>query len=481
MAAFHLARSWQGLPALLAAAGLALALAVPAAQAQQTHLRIASNQIGGSQSLQVLVNKSMILDLPIEAAEVIVSQPAIAAVVMRSKTRAIVQGVSGGETNVFFLDALGRTISVLDLQVVQQQSDVAAALRGALQRLLPDTALSVESVTLNGVNRIVLSGTAGSTEDVDKAVAIASQFAGGPENVSNVITLPGSQQVMLKVTVAEVSRDAVKQLGVNLNATADIYGLQTGIVSSPSLGGASNVVSPSSLRAGFDVGPVSVDATIRALERRGAIRTLAEPVLTAMSGQPAEFLAGGEFPIPNAVTTDDQGNSQIAFEYRQFGVNLKFTPVVKSSGVIGLNVDTSVSEPTTEGGFNANGVIIPGIQNREARTVVQMRSGQTLAIAGMFREQVRQQFNTMPGIGQVPILGALFRSRDFVRSQTELLVLVTPYLATPVDGTVPLPTDAVDFAGDAEATFLGHMEKLYGVEGNQGAGGYQGAVGFILD
>ena len=185
-------------------------------------------------------------------------------------------------------------------------------------------------------------------------------------------------------------------------------------------------------------------------------------------------MAGGEYPVPVGVD-----NGQILFEFKEFGVKLNFSPVVRSNGVISLDVETSVSEPTTEGGFNAGGITIPATRDREAKTSVQMRSGETLAIAGLIEDKVRQQFNSLPGIGDIPILGALFRSRDFVRSQTELLILVTPVMAQP-GGQVRLPTDNMNFSGDAEAIFLGHMQRLYGV-GEGDGGQLNGSVGFVLD
>jgi pilus assembly protein CpaC len=197
-------------------------------------------------------------------------------------------------------------------------------------------------------------------------------------------------------------------------------------------------------------------------------------LLTAVSGGEATFLAGGEFPVPTGV---DDG--KITFTFKEFGVKLNFSPVVHSDGMISLDVETSASEPTTEGGFNAGGITIPATRSREAKTSVQMRSGQTLVIAGLIEDKVRQQFNSLPGIGDIPILGALFRSRDFVRSQTELLILVTPVLTQP-GGSVRLPTDNISFSGDAEAIFLGHMQRLYGV-GEPGTGQLNGSVGFLLD
>jgi len=448
--------------------GLAVVFAgfAPALANDPTRLRITG--VGGNQHIQLSLNKSIIVDLAKNVSEVIVSQPSIAGAIMRNQRRAIIQGVGVGETNVLFLDSDGNRIAVVEVSVTNDSS----TLSNAIKRIIPGSQIKVDSFG----DRIVLSGTARSSDDVAKASAIAAQFAGSPDNVANVITtISGAQQVMLKVTVAEVSRETVRQLGIDLSGSLSVGNLVTSLVSSLPLGGASGVVNSNKLAAGFNAGGLSLNATLRALERRGAMRTLASPTLTAISGGTAEFLAGGQYPVPVGV---DQG--QITFEFKEFGVKLKFTPTVRSNGIIALDVETSVSEPTTEGGFSAGDITIPATKERRAKTSVEMTSGATLAIAGLIEDKVRQQFNSLPGIGNIPILGALFRSRDFVRSQTELLILVTPYMAQP-GGQPQLPTDNVNFSGDAEAIFLGHMESLYGVGGNGDAGSYKGSIGFVLD
>jgi len=454
----------------LLAAVLTTAAPQMAAASSSPHVRVSAAEIGQTHHLEVGVNKSVIVDLPTQSGEVIVSQPSVASAIMRSKTRAIIQGVQIGQTNIFFLDANGDRIAVLEVSVVQDASGLSAT----IARLVPGTAINVESFG----DRLLLSGTANSSDDVNRAVQIARQFTGGGDDtVTSVVNVLGAQQVMLKVTIAEVQRETVKQLGIDLDASITAGGLTTSLINSPGLGGASGVIATNTKTVDINVGPVSIEATLNALERRGALRTLAEPTLTALSGQEAEFLAGGEFPVPVGVDSN-----QVIFEFKRFGVDLKFTPTVRSNNVISLNVETSVSELSTEGGFSAGGVTIPATKERTARTSVELPSGGTLAIAGLIEDQVKAQFNQLPGIGNVPILGALFRSRDFIHSQTELLILVTPYLTEPgVAADYSLPTDQLNFAGDAEAVFLGHLESLYGVDGGNGAGSYQGNVGFVLD
>jgi len=434
-------------------------------QAQSNGYLLISS-MGSSQNVQLGLNKSLIVQLPSDVSEVIVSQPSVAGAIMRNKRSSIIRGVGAGETNVFFLDRNGRQIATIEISVVNDVSTLVSALRN----IVPGSQINVDSFG----ERIVLSGTARSSDDIDRAMAIAVQFAGGEDNVANVMSVSGAQQVMLKVTVAEVQRETVRQLGINLSASLSVGNLTTGMISAPPTGGASNVAAPNTFTAGFNGGGFAIDATLRALERRGALRTLASPTLTAISGGEATFLAGGEYPVP--VGFDD---GKIIFEFKEFGVKLNFSPTVRSNGIIALQVETSVSEPTTEGGFNAGGITIPATREREASTSVQMRSGETLAIAGLIEDKVRQQFNSLPGIGNIPILGALFRSRDFIRSQTELLILVTPVLVSP-GGPARLPTDNLNFSGDAEAIFLGNMQRLYGV-GQGGTGQLNGSVGFVLD
>ena len=462
-------RYWRLVRAFVMSCLLALAVVLPVSGPALANdpTRLSITGVGGTKHIQLSVNKSIIVDLAKNVSEVIVSNPQIAGAIMRNQRRAIIQGVSVGETNVLFLDDKGNRIAVVEVSVINDSSTLSSA----INRIIPGSAIKVDSFG----DRIVLSGTARSSDDVAKATAIAAQFAGSPDNVANVITISGAQQVMLKVTVAEVSRETVRQLGIDLSGSLSVGNLVTSLVSSLPLGGASGVINSNRLGVGVNAGGLSLNATLRALERRGAMRPLASPTLTAISGGTAEFLAGGEYPVPVGV---DQG--QITFEFKEFGVKLKFTPTVRSNGIIALDVETSVSEPTTEGGFSAGDITIPATKERRAKTSVEMTSGATLAIAGLIEDKVRQQFNSLPGIGNIPILGALFRSRDFVRSQTELLILVTPYMARP-GGQVRLPTDNVNFSGDAEAIFLGHMQSLYGVGGNGDAGSYKGSIGFVLD
>ncbi len=462
--------------------GLAPMGLAPAHGNEPTQLRITAQSMGATRSINMSMNKSLIVDLPVDVQEVIVSQPGVANAILRTKRRAILQSTGSGDTNIFFLDAQGRAITVLDVSVKGAVSNVAAALRDTYARVLPAARLEVQSVALvnadgQTVNRIVLSGFAPTQDDVDKAVAIAGQFAGSADNVASVVSVGGPQQVMLRVTVAEVNRQVAKVLGINLGATYSNGGLTTGLVSTQPIGGMSNLFTSNGVTASFQAGDLSINATLRALEQQRAIRTLAEPTLTALSGQPAEFIAGGQFAVPTNVSAD----GTVGYSYKDFGVKLNFTPTIRSGGKIGLTVDTSVSELSAEGSITVGQTTLPGIKNRQATTSVELGVGQTLAIGGLIQDSVRTEISRLPGLGDIPVLGALFRSRDYIRAQTEMVVLVTPYFAQATTAQPELPTDRLNFSSDAEAIFLGHIENIYGVGPAGIRGSYDGKIGFLLD
>lgn len=447
--------------------GALLATAAPGLPlvAQEAQIAIAAGAYGATRKVEVQLNKSMIVDLPAGVAEVIVSQPDLAAAIMRTRTRAIIQGVRGGDTNILFIDDAGRTIQVLDVRVMEEPSQVGSALEAALARVIPGSHIKVESVTLGGsTNRVVLTGSVLSTEDKDRAVAVAVQFAGSAENVASIIDVSGPQQVMLQVTVSEIRRDVAKQLGINLSGSATIGNVSLGFNSTQATGsgwGGDNAT------GGFPIGNVQINAAIKALETRGAVHVLAQPTLTAMSGKSADFLAGGELPYNTVVDNVRQTT------WKPYGVELKFTPQVRSNGTIGLEVNTAVSEPQADGSIN----------KRQAVTSVELGVGQTLAIGGLLDRRTTGDISQMPVLGNIPILGALFRSRQYQNFETELVILVTPYFVSPTPAnTVAVPTDFSVPATDAEGIFLGALERRYGVVGGgEMRGGFNGSVGFVLD
>lgn len=453
----------------LLAVGLLMSTVMTAALADETHVTISAAAYGATRPVEIEVNKTALIDLPAGAAEVIVTQPNVAAAIMRSRTRAIVQGIAGGDTNIFFLDDQGRTIAVLDVAVTEAESGMGRTLEAALARVIPGSRIRVEAVTgsnSDDTTHFVLTGTVQTAQDKAVAEQLASDISGG-EPRGSLIQIIGAQQVMLQVTVSEVNREVAKQFGINLSGSISVGNVNLGFNNDvSSLGGLSTGNGLNATGMGF--GGLNIDAAIRALETRGGLRVLAQPTLTAISGQEANFLAGGEIPYG---TTDALGNRTVIF--RPYGVELSFTPVVKANNVIALTVDTSVSEPQTNG----------ALTKRQANTSVELPAGTTLAIGGLLQETTRQQIDQLPGLGDIPILGALFRSRDFQTQQTELVILVTPYLVAPSPANaIPLPTDRSAVASDAEGIFLGKLETMYGV-GNTGEmrGTFNGSVGFVLD
>ena len=411
-------------PALAAVlAGMALCAPVVA---QESQLAISGQAYGATRSLNLEINNSVIIDFPAGVAEVIVTQPGIAAAIMRTRTRAILQGMAGGSTNIFFLDDAGRTIQIIDVIVAKGESEVGNALEAALARVIPGSNIQVESVAIAGAvvdtNRVVLTGTVLSGQDKQRAEAIAIQFAGSPENVASIIDVSGPQQVMLQVTVSEVRREVAKQLGINLSGTVTIGSANFGFNNA-------QTTLPNGVNGTFPIGNASIDASIRALEERDALRVLAQPTLTAMSGETANFLAGGEIP------------TGFFDEFKPYGVELAFTPTVKSNGVIGLVVNTSVSEPQTDG----------SLTKRQASTTVELPAGTTLAIGGLLDERTSQAVNQLPGLGNIPILGALFRSREYQTQETELVILVTPRLTTAAQSRRLAPDP---FTGSREPTAI---------------------------
>lgn len=457
--------------ALAALLGLAIGLAPLAFNqahgAEAARITITGKAFGATRDVDLSLNKSLIVDLPVDVKEVIVSQPGVANAILRTKRRAILQGTGAGDTNIFFLDAAGRQIAVLDVQVGQEPSPIASKLEEMLGRLLPGSNVRVEALSDDSgqgtKTHFVLTGTVQSAQDKLVAEQLASDISDGEEKVGSLIQVVGPAQVMLKVTVAEVQRNVVKQLGINLSGSfsvGTISGSFNGGIPAVAPGGATlnNIQLP--------FGNTSLDVQLRALETRGALRTLAEPVLTAMSGQPASFLAGGELPY---VTFDKEGNRIVSF--KPYGVQLNFTPTINSNGTITLLVDSEVSEPADEGALNT----------RRVSSTVELGAGQTLAIGGLLSERSRQDIRRLPGLGDIPILGALFRSREYTADRTELVFLVTPYYARAQAEMPILPTDDLKLAGDAEAIFLGHIETIYGVGPDGMRGSYDGSVGFLLD
>jgi len=425
------------------------------------------------------IGKSVAIDLPADIKDVLVADPKIANAVIRSSRRVYMIGVTVGQTN-FFFDSDGRQIAGFDIAVKRDLNGVRAAIKQAL----PDADIRVEGIG----DGVVLSGSAANAAESQQAFDVASRLVGDGARVVNSIVLRGRDQVMLKVTVAEVRRDIIKQLGIDLSGTLN-YG--TAVVNF-------NTTNPFSANGGpisgsFLTGSIpSVSATIRAMERAGVIRTLAEPNLTAISGETATFVAGGEFPIPNGLSCDTTRSPPLCqpqITFKKFGVSLVFTPVVLAEGRISLKVMTEVSDLSTENAMtlqvtgSSTSLTVPSIQTRRADTTVEIPSGGSLALAGMIQEQTRQAINGIPALMQVPVLGALFKSRDYVNHQSELMVLVTPYVVRAVaQKQLSRPDDGFADPNDPQGILLGQLNRVYGgaVKGDARPD-YHGKYGFILD
>jgi pilus assembly protein CpaC len=433
------------------------------------------------------IGKSVVIDLPRDIKDVLVADPKIANAVIRSAQRAYIIGAAIGQTNIVFFDSAGQQIAAYDIAVTRDLNGV----RAALKQSMPNADIRIEGVG----DGVVLSGTAATPIEAQQAAELASRLVGGADKVVNSIAVRGRDQVMLKVTVAEVARTVIKQLGIDLSATMN-YGTAavTFDNNNPftalgrSLAGNSTAAAfGTATRGGLPV--PSVQATIRAMESAGVIRTLAEPNLTAISGESATFIAGGEFPVPAGYSCDPVTHvctTQIS--YKKFGISLNFTPVVMTEGRISLRVMTEVSELSNENSFTlvqsaGNALTVPSIKTRRAETTLEIPSGGAMAMAGLIQEQTKQAINGLPGLSQLPVLGTLFRSRDFVNSQTELMVLVTPYIVRAVaQKDLSRPDDGFAASSDPQADLLGSINRIYGVPGRvEPARNYRGTYGFITD
>jgi pilus assembly protein CpaC len=434
----------------------------------------------GSRFVQLGVGKSVVLDLPRDIKDVLVAEPKFANAVVRSTRRAYLIGVAVGQTNIYFFDAEGRQIAGFDVAVTRDLNGV----RAMMQKMFPNGEVRVDGVG----EGVMLTGSVASPAESQQAYDVVTRLVGSSEKVVNNLTIRGRDQVMLKVTVAEVARSVIKQLGVDLNGSLS-YG--SAILnfnnSNPFTALGQPLVAGNNITGSFK----SVNATLNAMERAGVIRTLAEPNLTAISGETASFLAGGEFPIPSGYTCDPVSRScQLAVQFKKFGVGLNFTPVVLSEGRISMKVMTEVSELTNDNSIQlvqgSSTQTIPSIKTRRAETTVEIPSGGSLAMAGMIQEQTKHQISGLPGLMQLPVLGTLFKSRDYVNNQTELMVIVTPYIARAVAvKDLSRPDDGFADSADPAAILLNRLNKIYGKPGQPPRAAaqqnYHGKYGFILD
>jgi pilus assembly protein CpaC len=444
-----------------------------------------------SESLALPLNKAAVIHLPVDVADVLVTNAAVADAVIRTPRRAYLMGMATGQTNAFFFDANGQLILDLDIRVERDLSP----LQESLDRFLPDSRVLAEAMN----DHIVLSGSVPNASDADTAMRIAQRWVDDPDHVMSMMAIEAREQVMLRVRIVEMQRSIVRQLGVNLSTAASSGEFDFAVATDNEFSLVGRFLNGLSATMGWTSGNTSgvtgVGAMLQAMERVGLVRTLAEPNLTAITGESANFLAGGEFPVP--VGRDRDGN--IIIEYKPFGVGLGFTPVVLSEGRISLRISTEVSELTTQGAltFSSNdvrddegnvigtvpGLTIPALKVNRAETTVELPSGGSLVLAGLIREETRQNLDGVPGVQNLPVLGSLFRSRDFENQETELVILVTPYLVDSVNSNeLETPTDGFQTASEAEALLFGRLNRVYSVPGSDtGSQGWSGPVGFLYE
>lgn len=426
----------------LFAGGALLAIPTPAfAQAME-----ATQDARTGAVLEVPINKSQTLRVGRTFAKAVIGNADVADVLPLSTSSVYVLGRSIGATNLSLFDSAGRLIAVVDI-VVGPDSQ---GLKAKLAELLP-----TESVAVTASNgSLVLSGEASSAAAVERIITIAETYA--PKAVVNMLGVGAVQQVLLEVKFSEMSRSTVKQLGINSfsfnNSTVNplVPGSNGGVSSGVD-------ISNNPFRIGLNLPNASnLLIDIDALERQGLVRTLAEPNLVALSGETAAFLAGGEFPIP----TNVQVNGQVAIEFKQFGVSLAFTPTVLEDGLINLLVGPEVSQLDPSAGIDLNGISIPGLKVRRARTTVELRDGQSFALAGLIQNDFADTVRAIPLLGRIPIIGALFRSTSYNKSESELVMIVTPRLVRPVPaGSLSMPTDRVFAPSDLDLFLNGKTER----------------------
>jgi pilus assembly protein CpaC len=475
---------------LLAALAMALASsalaqnAIPGADESRI-IRISASTASTPQHLSLALNKAAVIELDRDARDVFVANPLIADAVVRTPRRIFVMSLKIGQTNAIFLDAQGRQIATVEIVVGSDVSD----LNDQITHQLPEA--KVKALALN--DNVVLSGSVNNVQEASRAQDLAERFTGSKDKVVNNLSIDQRQQVLIQVRVSEMSRTISKQLGLNMNFNQNVAGVP--IVASTdnqfSLIGRA-LADLSGAQVGATPNPNNLSVQLKALERLGLVHTLAEPNLTAISGEAAKFLAGGEFPVP--VGRDRDGN--ITIEFKQFGVGLSFTPVVLSKGRISLQISTEVSELTNTGALNlagssfvnstgqtvtTQGLTLPALSVRRAETTVELPSGGSLAIGGLIQQQTKQNLDALPGVKDIPVIGALFRSRDFQNNESELVVTVTAFLVSPVSPTeIARPDDGYVVPTDPETILLGRLNAVYGKDVKAAPQAPKNAIGYIV-
>ena len=470
----------------------------------QSILRISDNhRLPMTKAVTLARNKSLLIELPRDLRDVIVSNPEMVDAVVQTSNRVYLIGKTVGQANAFFFDSHGERILTLEVQIEVDTRPLDSMLR----RFIPNSNIRTE--VLN--DTLILTGTVRNPVDSSKAQEFAARFANtlkpqgaetSKDKVINMLVVEGEEQVMLQVKIAEVQRSALKQFGVNLgaafqNANGAVSILtDNGLPISPQQGlsaigqtllNGTTQLSQASLPNGVNSGIAgtfspgggsrNISYVLKALERNGLVRTLAEPNLTAVSGESANFLAGGEFPIPVS-----EENGAIGIEFKEFGVGLAFTPIVMSEGRISLKISTEVSELSTNGAVTLSSTSIPALTKRKTESTVELPSGGTLALSGLVSNTMQKNIDGFPGLKELPVLGTLFRSTDFVNKETELVVIVTPYIVRPTSRKkLAAPTDGLAPATDVRTYLLGHLNRIHGRAITLPAGSTKDGIGFIVE
>jgi pilus assembly protein CpaC len=456
--------SRTGLPPRLAAAFLlgVLPLAPLSAPAQAFEVLVPQNE----RSISLVVGTGQLIRVDGDFASLFVANPDVADIQVRSSRMLYLTGVGVGETTLFALDETDNVLMSSNVRVTHNTQ----ALQQGLSRVAPGQSVQATSVDRS----LVITGTVASPEQADNVLQVAHQFVDDPLRVINRMSIAQPTQVNLQVRIAEVSRNVDRQLGIRWNELS--YGLGAGSRIG-FVGGRGAGDSPGSFGAGYQrSGRLNVDVVLEALSEEGLVAVLAEPNLTARSGEPASFLAGGEFPYPVA-----QDSGSVGIEFKQFGIQLNFTPTVIDGDQISLKVGTEVSDLSFTGGSN-----IPSLSTRRAETTVDLGSGQSFAIAGLIQNSSATTANKMPGLGSIPVLGALFRSSGFQRGQTELVIIVTPVVVSPTSAArLRTPVDHYLPPNDFERILFGRVQgdpaRVTAVQNRIGNRRLQGAAGFIYE
>jgi len=458
-----------------AALGLVTAFAVPGAPEAET-LRVMRGTV--SSDLAVPMNRAVVVESDVPFVELSIANPNIADISTLSDRTIYVLGKAPGRTTLTLLGEGGRLITNVTVQVTPD----IAEFKERLQQILPGERIEVRTAN----DGIVLSGVVSSKAKLDRALDLANRYA--PERVSNLLSVGGTHQVMLKVRFAEVERSVTKTLSSSLAVTGGTdFGLdsETGTW----LDGSNAIGSPvavaegteGAISLGFTSGSFQLGILLEALESKGLVRTLAEPNLTALSGQEASFLAGGEYPIPQA---DGDGNVTVTF--KPFGIELTFTPRVVDTDVINLQLNAAVSGLDSTVTFENGGLVINAFRRRETSTVVEMRDGESFAIAGLIEDDFQDSNGQVPWLGDLPVLGALFRSSSYTRNQSELVIIITAHLVTPTRGeALAVPTDRVRPPSEAELFLFGKTaaenRPRTGAAGEVAQQDFSGSYGYVME